>query len=74
MRRKIKPVTMQVGPTFFKMIEARRIALQNKIGFKKNITQIAHTEMMARSGKLNFPKINLKQIIGGFKNDKRKTS
>lgn len=76
MRRKvrIKPVTIQVGPSFFRMLENRRKVLQKQIGFKKNITQIAHTEMLARSGKLKFPKLNLKQPVGGLKNVKRKKS
>jgi len=59
MRRKIQTVHIQVGGTFYKMLEAQRQRLQRQTKFKKNITQTAFTEMLARSGKLKIPRINI---------------
>lgn len=71
MRRKIQSVNIQVGPSFYQMLEQRRRRLQKKMGFRKNLTQIAFTEMLARSGKLKIPKINIELFK---KNVKRKKS
>ena len=73
MRRKIIPVKINttkiaVGSKFYEMLEAQRRAVQQKMGFKKNITTVAYTEMLARSGKLKIPKLN----IDLFKNVQRK--
>jgi len=62
MRRKIKAVSIQVSSNFYNLLEARRIALQKKVGFRRNISQPQLTEMLIRSGKLNLPKLNIDVI------------
>jgi len=67
MRRKIQTVNIRVGSNFYRMIEAQRKILQEKIGFKRNLTSTDYTEMLARSGQLKIPKLK----INLFKNAKK---
>ena len=68
MARLSKSVMILVSPNFFNALDNKRISIQKKIGFKKNITHAQITDMMMRSKQFKLPELN----IDFLKNVKRK--